>query len=86
MSSPLSSGMPLSSEMQLREMMTSGPCTTAALCAFVERINGLARQIELEGLPASMDWPILSSANHRAAVLRVLSYRMAMRSAAGYLN
>lgn len=76
----------LSTETQLREMMTSGPRTTAALCAFVDRINGLARQIELEGLPASMDWPILSSANHRAAVLRVLRHRMAMHSSAGYLD
>jgi hypothetical protein len=67
-------------------MMMRGPRTTVALCAFVERLNRLAHQIELEGLPATLDWPILSYANHRAAVLRILRHRMSMRSAVGYLN
>ena len=76
----------LSTATQLGEMMTRGPQTTVALCACVERLNRLAHQIEHEGLPATFDWPMLLSSHHRAAVLRVLRHRMAMRSAVGYLN
>lgn len=74
------------SDTHLLTTMAIVPSTRSELLTFVERINRIARQIELEGVPTSMDWPFLSISIHRAAVLLVLRHRMAMRSELGNLN
>lgn len=69
------------SDGQLNASISLGPPTRADLLRVVTRMNHIAKQMELEGVPTYMDWILFAADTYRAALLLTLRRRMAMRSA-----
>ena len=71
------------------ELLTSiprGPFAQAELLRVVRRLNRMARQIELEGVPTYTDRPLFRDGEYRVVLLFTLRQRMAMRSARWQMN
>lgn len=68
------------SDGQLNASIPIGPPARADLLRVVTRMNHIAKQMELEGVPTYMDWNLFAADTYRAALLVTLRRRTAMRS------